>query len=81
MPRIKEKNEIIITRDQVGITPNKTNLLGATRIMVTRTPKGTIKKNTKGRTTTISRRTSLALFTVSTNIIIIISPKFLTSNK
>jgi hypothetical protein len=81
MPRRKEKIETIITRDQVEITPNKTNLLGATRIKVTRTPKGTITTNSKGRTTiTTSGRTSLVLFVVSMDIILTISPKFLTSN-
>jgi hypothetical protein len=77
MPRRKEKTETIITRDQVEITPNKTNPLGETRIKVTRTPKGTITTNAKGRTTTtISGRTSLALFAVSMDIILTISPKF-----
>jgi hypothetical protein len=55
MPRRKEKTETIITQDQEEITPNKTNPLGETKIKATRTPKGTITTNTKGRkTTTIS---------------------------
>jgi hypothetical protein len=54
MPRRKGKTETIITRDQEEITPNKTIPLGATRIKETRTPKGTITTNDKGRTTTIS---------------------------
>jgi hypothetical protein len=56
MPKIKEKTETIITQDQGEITPNKTNLLGETRIRVTRTPKGTITTNTKGGTTTTTSR-------------------------
>jgi hypothetical protein len=48
----KGKNKTIITQDQVEITPNKTNLLGATKTKVTRTPKGPIKTNTKRGTTT-----------------------------
>jgi hypothetical protein len=52
MPKIKKKPETIITQDQGEITPNKTNLLGATRTRVTRTPKGEITTNAKGGTTT-----------------------------
>jgi hypothetical protein len=78
----KGKNETIITRDQEETTPNKTNLLGETRIEVTRTPNGTIKKNAKGRKTTKTLgKTSLALFAVSMDIILTTAPKFLTSNR
>jgi hypothetical protein len=81
MPKRKEKNETIITQDQGEITPNKTNLLGETRIRVTRTPKGTITTNAKGGTTKKPlEQTSLVLFVVSMVIILTISPKFLTSN-
>jgi len=41
----KEKNEIIITREQEEITQNKTIPLGATRIKETKTPKGIITIN------------------------------------
>ena len=72
MPRRKKKIETIITQDHVEITPNKTNLLGITRIRVTRTPKGTITTNSKGgTTTTTSGQTSLALFAVSMEITLI----------
>jgi hypothetical protein len=82
MKKRKEKNETIITHDQEEITPNKTNLLGATRIRVIRTPKGTITTNAKGGTkTTTSSQTSLALFVVSMDITITISPKLPTSNR
>jgi hypothetical protein len=50
MPKIKGKNETIITKDQGETTPNRTNLLGATRIRGT--PKGEITINAKGGTTT-----------------------------
>jgi hypothetical protein len=56
MPKRKEKTETIITQDQGEITPNKTNLLGETRIRVTRTPKGTITTNAKGGTTTTTSK-------------------------
>jgi hypothetical protein len=49
MPKRKEKTETIIIQDQGEITPNKTNLLGATRIKGTRTPKGEITTNAKGK--------------------------------
>jgi hypothetical protein len=52
MPRIKGKNETIITWDWEEITLNKTIPMGATRIKETRTPKGKITTNSKGRTTT-----------------------------
>jgi len=82
IPRRKEKNDTISTRDQEETTPNKTNLLGETRIEVTKTPNGTIKKNVKGRKTTKTLgQTSLALFAVSMDIILTTAPKFLTSNR
>jgi hypothetical protein len=82
MPKRKGKTETIIISDQEEITPNKTNLLGATRIRVIRTPKGTITTNSKGGTkTTTSSQTSLALFVVSMDITITISPKLPTSNR
>jgi hypothetical protein len=65
------------TQDQEGMTPT-TIPLGETN---TKTPKGapiTINHD-KGRTT-IFRLTSLALYVVSMDIILIISPKFLISN-
>jgi hypothetical protein len=82
MPKRKEKTETIIIQDQEGTktTPNRTNLLKATRIRGTRTPKGEITTNTKGRTTTIFRQTSLVPFAVSMAIILTISLKLLTLN-
>jgi hypothetical protein len=81
MPKRKEKYETIITKDQEEITQNKTNLLGETRIRVTRTPKGRITKNTKGgKKKKTYGRNSLALFVVIMVIIITISSKFPTSN-
>jgi hypothetical protein len=64
------------------ITPNKTNLLGATRTRVTRTPMGEITTNAKGgTTTTTSGQTSLMIFVVSMVIILTIAPKLWTSNE
>jgi hypothetical protein len=81
MTKIKEKNETIITQDQAEITPNKTNMLGETRTRVTKILKGTIKKNSKGGTTTItSIKISLVPFAVTIVVILTISPKLLTSN-
>jgi hypothetical protein len=82
MPRRKEKTETITTQDQDEITPNKTILLGEIRIKVTKTPKGTITKNSKViRTTTTLGRTFLVLFAVTMDIILAIAPKFSTSNR
>jgi hypothetical protein len=80
MPKRKEKTETIIIQDQEGITPNRTNLSGETRIRGTRTPKGEITTNAKGRITTIFRQTSLVPFAVSMAIILTISLKLLTLN-
>jgi hypothetical protein len=65
----------------VEITPNKTIPLGETIIRETKTPKGeTITINhDKGRTITFEI-TSLALFVVSMDITLTISPKFPISN-
>jgi hypothetical protein len=76
----KEKTETIIKQDQGEINPNRTNLLGETRIRGTRTPKGEIKKITKGGTTITSGRTSLVPFAVSMVIILTIAPKSPTLN-
>jgi hypothetical protein len=75
MPRRKGKTETIITRDQAEITPNKTIPLGETR-----TTKGTITTNDKGRTIKILGLNSLVLSVVSMDIIHTISPKLSTSN-
>jgi hypothetical protein len=40
MPKRKEKIEMITTRDQEEITPNKTIPLGATRIKEPKIPRG-----------------------------------------
>jgi hypothetical protein len=80
MPKGKEKNETIILQDQEGITPTRTNLSGSTRIRGTRTLRGAIIKNTKGRITTIFGQTSLVPFAVSMAIILTISLKSMTLN-
>ena len=80
MPKRKGKIGTITTQVKAGITPNRTNLLGATRIRGTRTPKGEIIKNSKGIITTILIKNSLLPFTVSMAIILTISLKFLTLN-
>jgi hypothetical protein len=82
MPKRKEKTETIIILDQeeTRTNPSRTNLSGATRTRGTRTPKGEITTNAKGRTTTIFRQTSLVPFVVSMAIILTISPKLRTSN-
>jgi hypothetical protein len=82
MPKRKEKTETIIILDQeeTRTTPSRTNLLGATRIRGTRTPRGEITTNAKGRTPTIFGQTSLVPFVVSMVIILTISLKLLTSN-
>jgi hypothetical protein len=51
----KEKIETIIILDQeeTRTNPSQTNLSGETKAKVTKTPKGEITTNTKGRTTTI----------------------------
>jgi hypothetical protein len=82
MPKRKGKTKTRITQDQGEITPNKTNLLGATRTKVTKTPKGEITTNAKGGITTkIFEQTFLVPFAVNTVIILAIAPKSLTLNE
>jgi hypothetical protein len=78
----KEKIKTILISDQeeTRTNPNKTNLQGATRTKGTRTPKGEITTNAKGRTTIIFRQTSLVPFVVNMVIILTIAPKLLTLN-
>jgi hypothetical protein len=81
MPKIKEKTETITTWDQEEITPNKTILLGETRIKATKTPKeATITINHKKRITIISELTSLVLYVGIMDIIITTTPKLPITN-
>jgi hypothetical protein len=80
MPKIKEKTKTIIIQAQEGITPNRTNLSGATRIKGTRTSKGEIITNSKGIIKTIFGKTSLVPFVVSMAIILTIPLKSFTLN-
>jgi hypothetical protein len=80
MPKTKEKTETIIIEEHEGIIPNRTNLSGETRINGTRTPKGEITTNAKGRITKIFGQTSLVPFAVSMAIILTSALKLLTLN-
>jgi hypothetical protein len=53
MPKRKEEIGTITTQVKVGINPNKTNLLGATRTKGIRTPRGAITTGVKGRNNNI----------------------------
>jgi hypothetical protein len=77
MPKRKEEIGTITTQAQAGMTPT-TIPLGETN---TKTPKGESIPiyHTKGGTT-LFKLTFLALYVMSMDIILIISPKFLTSN-
>jgi hypothetical protein len=81
MKKIKEKNRTITTQVKEGITPNRTNLLGATRTKRIRTPKGETTTKVKGKITIIFEPASLAPFAVSSVIILIIAPKSLILNE
>jgi hypothetical protein len=72
MLKRKGKNETIITQDQGEKPPNKTNLLGATRIKGIRIPKGVRTTNAKGGTKITFGIISLVLFSVSMAIILTI---------
>jgi hypothetical protein len=48
MPKRKEKTGTMTTQVKEGITPNRTNLLGATRIKGIITPMGEITTCVKG---------------------------------
>jgi hypothetical protein len=49
MPRRKDGTRIITTLVKVGINPHNIHPLGATRIRGTKTPRGAITTNAKGR--------------------------------
>ena len=51
MPKIKEETGTTTTQVKVGINPNKTNLLGATRIKGIKTPREAITTGVKGEIT------------------------------
>jgi hypothetical protein len=83
MPKRKENTETITTQDQEGTktTLNKTNRLGVNITRGTRTPKGAITTNTKGRITTLFEPTSLVPFAMSMAIIPTISLKLMILNR
>jgi hypothetical protein len=80
MPKRKEKIETITTQVKAGITPNRTNLLGANRTKGIITLKGATTTDVKGKITIIFEPTSLVSFAVSSVIILIIAPKSLILN-
>jgi hypothetical protein len=80
MPKIKGKTGTITTQVKAGITPNRTNLLGATRIKGIRTPRGEITIGIKGEIEILLKPPSLVPFAVSSVIILIISPESLILN-
>jgi hypothetical protein len=80
MPKIKEEIGTITTQVKVGINPNKTNLLGATRTKRIITPRGEITTGIKGEIIILSKPLSLMPFAVSYVIILIISPKSMILN-
>jgi hypothetical protein len=57
MPKRKEKIGKIETQVKAGITPNKTNLLGATRIKGISTPRGGNNDSHQGRNNNTIRTT------------------------
>jgi hypothetical protein len=65
---------------QGEITPNRTNLLGATRTKGLRTPRGETTTGIKGKITITFEPTSPVPFAVSSVIILIIAPKSLILN-
>jgi hypothetical protein len=71
----KEETRTITTQVKVGINPNKTNLLGATKTKGIRTPKGETTTSVKGEMTILLKPPSLVPFAVSSVIILIIAPK------
>jgi hypothetical protein len=80
MPKRKEKTGTIATQVKVGITPKKTNLLGATRIKGIRNPRGEITTSVKGEITILLEPPSIVPFVVSSVIILIIVHKSLILN-
>ena len=80
MPKRKEKIRTITTQVKAEITPNRTNLLGATKIKGIRNPRGVTTTGVKVKVTTTFEPTSLVPFAVSLVIILIISPKSLILN-
>jgi hypothetical protein len=64
----------------VGINPNRSNLLGATRTKGIRTSRGEITIGVKGEITILLKPTSLVPFAMHSVIILIIAPKSLISN-
>jgi hypothetical protein len=71
----KNRNNNNPDQEETRTNPSRTNLPGATKTKGTRTPKGEITTNAKGRTTTIFKQTSLVPFAVSMAIILTIAPK------
>ena len=80
MPKRKEKTGTIATQVKAGITLNRTNLLGATKIKGIRTPRGAITIGVKEEIKILLKPPSLVPFVVSSVITLIIAPKSLISN-
>jgi hypothetical protein len=80
MPKRKEKIRTITTQVKAEITPNRTNLLGATRIKGLRTPRGTKTTDIKGIITITFEPISPMPFAVSWVTILIITSKSLILN-
>jgi hypothetical protein len=80
MPKRKEKIGTITTQVKEGITPNRTNLLGETRIKGIRTPRGALTTGVKGEITILSKPPFVVPFVVNSVIILIIAPKSLILN-
>jgi hypothetical protein len=77
----KEKIKTITTQVKVEITPNRTNLLGETRIKGLRIPKGATTKDFQRKITITFEPTSPVPFAVSSVTILIIAPKSLILNR
>jgi hypothetical protein len=80
MPKRKEKIRTITTQVKAEITPNRTNLLGGTRIKGLRIPMGETTTYVKGKITITFEPTSPVPFAVSSVTILIIAPKSLILN-
>jgi hypothetical protein len=78
MPRRKEGTGITTTQVKAGINPHSTNPLGATRTKGTKTPKGAIITNAKGKI--MLKPSSLVPFVVSLVSTLTIAPRLLISN-
>jgi hypothetical protein len=78
MPRRKDRTGITKTLVKAGINPHSINPLGAIRTQGTKTPKGAITTNAKGRI--MLKPYSLVPFVVSSVITLTSAPRLLISN-